>query len=117
MAIEKVNPIRLTDTDTNEEFVLEFNRDTVVWTNNHGFVPSKVDDNVEEMLPILWFGAFRMHHRNVSRAKTDELIQKIGGITPKLLERLVDLYTVPRSTLIVDEDEDSVKNAVVTVEF
>ena len=117
MAIEKVNPIRLTDTDTNEEFVLEFTRDTVVWTNDHGFVPSKLDDNIEAMLPILWFGAFRMHHKHVSRAKTDELIQKIGGITPKLLERLIDLYTVPRSTLIVDEDEESVKNAVVTVEF
>lgn len=118
-AEERVNPIILRDKDTGEEYTLEFSRDSVIFTNKQGFKPSEIDDNFEEMLPILWFGAFRMHHKNVSRARTDAILfNELHGVSDKMLERLVHLYRAPRRAMIrVEDDEDGAsKNANTTME-
>lgn len=114
---EVVNPIYITIVDTGEEFELEFNRESVVFTNRQGFKLSEFSDNMEEMLPILFYGAFRMHHKKVSRQKTDQILfDYLGGLTDEAAERLLQLYSAPRKAMMKDdEDEGDEKNAKATV--
>ena len=117
---EPIKPIILTDTDTGDRYELEFSLESVKFTNRQGFKASELQDNPEEMLPILFFGAFRMHHKNVSRAQTDDiLLNKLGGLTDTAAARLLELYAAPRNALVRadDADEDAEKNARMTVEL
>lgn len=106
---EQVAPIRLHD-ENGDEFTLEFNRESVIFTNRQGFKLSEFSDNMEEMLPVLWYGAFRMHHKNLSRQKTDRLLENIGGLTGEAAERLIMLYGAPRKSLFRDEEDEEAEN-------
>lgn len=114
--MEKVSPIVLEDKTTGEKYTLEFNRESVVFTNRLGFKPSEIEDNFEEMFPILWYGAFRMHHKSLSRTQTWDIFEKKmkGHISSAALSRLGELYSAPKNSMVVD-DEDELKNADVTV--
>lgn len=117
---ERVNPIRITMPDGKTVYELEFSRETAIWTNNHGFMRDQLTNNPEEMIPILFFGAFRMHHKNVARNKTDEILYEIlGGLSKKILNRLLELYNAPFNTLVKDDDEEEEyeKNCQATVEL
>ena len=105
-ANEVVKPIMLTVEESGDEYTLEFSKESVIFTNRQGFKISEFQDNMEEMLPILWYGAFRMHHKNVSRQKTDKLLEDIGGLTSEAAERLIMLYGQPRKSLFRDEEEE-----------
>ena len=115
-----IKPIVLTDTDTGEKYELEFNLDSVKFTNRQGFKVSELTDNPEEMLPILFYGAFRMHHKNVSRQQTDDmLINKLKGLSDAVAARLLELYAAPRNTLVRadDDGEGGAKNATMVAEI
>lgn len=110
-----VKPMILTDTSTNTQYTLEFNRDTVIQTNRAGFKASEAMDNIEEMLPILFYGSFLMHHPSISKRQTDKfLFEDLQGISGAVLERLIELYSVPKKTLI-HSDENTPKNARMTI--
>lgn len=112
----KVNPIRITDPDTSEVFVLEFSRESVRFAEQRGFKITELTDFPQTNIPAFFFYAFRMHHKNVARAKTDSMLEELGGLTTAMLERLVQLYNVPNESLIVTE-EGGAKNARLTVEL
>lgn len=114
--MEKVSPIILEDKVTGEKYTLEFSRETVIFTNRQGFKASEIEDNFEEMFPILWYGAFRMHHKGLSRTQTWDIFEKkLGGhVSAAVLTRLGELYSAPKASMVVD-DEEEVKNADMTV--
>ena len=115
----KIEPIIITDNETGATYTLEFDRDTVRKAEENGFslqeiakYPSKAYD--------LWYYAFQMHHareftmRKLTKKKTDELLDAIGGAlnAPEgLWERLGELYVNTYASL---GDE---KNGRVTVTF
>lgn len=117
--IQAVKPIVLTAKEGNEKYTLEFTRETVVYTNRLGFKISELTDNMEEMLPILFHGAFRFHHKNLTRRQTDDILYNgIGGLTDTAVERLLQLYSQPRKALYRDsDDEEQEKNARLTMEL
>lgn len=111
-----MKPIKITDSEKGIEYTLEFNRESVIFTNNQGFKASELTDNLEGMLPILFYGAFRMHHRDISRQKTDKMLwEDIGEVSQDFIVRLVELYTEPRNALIKDDAKP--KNSNLTVEL
>ena len=115
---ERIEPIILTDKETGEKFTLEFSRESVVFTNRQGFKLNEAGNNSMEMLPILFYGAFRMHHKNVSRQRTDKILfEDLGGLSSAVVERLMMLYNAPHAALIHEEDVDYSKNAKMTVEL
>jgi hypothetical protein len=66
-------------------------------------------------IPELFFYAFRMHHRNVSRAETDRILfDEMGGMPNDVAVRLGELYSVPFEALT---NEETGKNSKVTVEM
>ena len=97
-----VKPLILHDTETGMDYVLEFNRDTVRWMESRGFKFSDVGDfPMTYVYDFFWY-AFRMHHRNISREKTDRIIDDWGGINnipAGVLERLGQLYAETSSTM------------------
>lgn len=90
-----VKPIYVTDTETGMEYTLEFNRESVAFAERRGFEINDVARFPMTKAPELWFYAFRMHHKNVSRDRTDKLFDGIGGFNEDILTRLGELYTAP----------------------
>lgn len=118
---EKIKPIILRDTESGTEYTLEFNRESVRYAESRGFKVEDVADYPMSKIPELWFYAFRMHHRNVSREKTDKMIfdpdTGFGGINDLpdgLIERLFQLYAEPFEAT---KTEDERKNSKLTVEL
>lgn len=115
-----VKPIIIKNTEDGVEYTLEFNRESVKFAEMRGF---KIDDLGEypmTKIPELFFYAFRMHHKNVSREKTDKILfEELGGIPEGMLERLAELYAQPFEALtIVNEEEgEERKKSKFQVEF
>ena len=115
-AREKVKPIVLRNTETNDEYVLEFNKDSVRFAEDRGFRLVDLDNFPATKIPEFFFYAFRMHHKNVQRNKTDKMLEEdLGGMSPKFLQRLVELYNETLNELVVEEGE--VKNPKMEIEL
>ena len=117
--MERVNPITITDNETGAVYTLEFDRDAIRRAEESGFSLSDVGRYPLKAYD-LWHYSFYMHHqrdfatRKLTRAKTDEMLDSIGGAlgAPEgLWGRLGDLYAQAFDTL---GDE---KNARMTVTF
>lgn len=112
----KVSPMRITDPDTNETYVLEFHRESVKFAEQRGFKISELLDFPQTNIPAFFFYAFRKNHKGMSRSQTDAILDELGGLTPAAIERLVQLYNVPNDSLIITEDGGP-KNSRLTVEL
>ena len=113
--VKDVKPIIVKDDETGLEYTLEFNRESVRFAESRGFKVQEVGDYPMTRLYELWFYAFRMHHKNVARAKTDALLDALGGVTDApdgLFARLGELYSEGFNTLT-----DKSENPTVTVTF
>ena len=114
---EKVNPIILHDTEEQVDYTLEFNRESVKFAEMRGFDISDVGKFPMTKLPELFYYAFRMHHKSVSREKADRILfDYLGGMPEGMAERLGALYSAPFEALTADEDKKG-KNSRMTVEF
>ncbi|MBR1732120.1 MAG: DUF5055 domain-containing protein [Alloprevotella sp.] len=91
-----------------KEYVLEFTRKTVKEMEHEGFIARNVDDMPMTMLPALFAGAFKAHHRWVKQ----DVIDRIFAAMPNkdsLIEKLGEMYNDPIVSLM-DEPEDSEGN-------
>lgn len=115
---EVVKPIILTDTDTNEKYILEFNRESVKFAEARGFSIDDVSNfPMTKSIDLFWF-AFRMHHKSISKEKAERMLfDDLGGMPTGMLERLIQLYQAPFETLIDDKEDDEPKNSKMLVEF
>ena len=116
MEKERINPIRINDAENNVTYELDFSRDSVRFAENREFVTEDVLKYPSTKVPELFWYAFRMHHKSMSRAQTDALLDKIGGLKPAALERLIQLFQQAQfSNVLNADDEDLEKNGAVTV--
>ena len=113
---EEVKPIRLIDNETGETYVLEFNRETVKWAEDRGFDPDMVAKFPMTVGSDFFYYAFRMHHRNIAKDKTDKILFDvlggINGVTGKIFSRLLELYYKTYSTFSDEEAEANPRMAV-----
>jgi hypothetical protein len=115
---ERVNPIRVTDEDTKETYTLDFNRESVVFMAQRNFTMDDLSDTIAVKGEELWYYAFRANHKKLSRNQTDKLYEKMGGLAPKLIKRLIELYyQALNSNKIVQDDDELEANPHVTVEL
>ena len=116
--IEKVDPIRITDNETDKVYELDFSRESVRFVENQGFKIEETFDFPNVNVPKLFYYAFRKNHRNVSMEQADKLLDKMGGLTEKVAVRLVNLYRqATMANNIIQDEEDLAKNSRVTVEL
>jgi len=116
-ATERITPVKFTDNDTGNSYELDFCRESVKFAEARGFKRSDVFEYPVTKFPEFWFYAFRMHHKDLARNKTDALYEKMGGFTEKLMTRLLDLYDQASTSNNIQDEEDLAKNAKVTVEL
>ena len=114
---EHVKPIILHDAEEGVDYTLEFDRDSVRFAEARGFDIADVGKFPMTKVPELFFYAFRMHHKSVSREKTDRILfEYLGGLPDGMAERLGALYSAPFEALTADEGKPA-KNARITVEM
>lgn len=103
--IERVNPITITDPDSGKEYTLEFSRRTVVKTEQAGFDANSLESKSMTMIPLLFWGAFLMHHPHMTKDQADKILfDGLGGLSERELSHLGKLYAAPFQTLIASED-------------
>lgn len=113
----KIMPIRITDNDNGNVYELDFCRESVKFAEARGFKTEDVSDFPVTKIPEFWFYAFRMHHKSLAKNQTDALLEKMGGMTPNVAARLIELYNQAATSNNIQDDEDLAKNAKVTVEL
>jgi hypothetical protein len=115
---EKIKPLVLTDNDTGDKYTLEFSRESVKFAEARGFDVGDVSKYPMTKIPELFFYAFRMHHKNIARERTDRMLfEDLGGLPSAALERLVMLYTAPFEALTDASENGEEKNSRMTVEM
>ena len=108
---ENVKPIILTDTETNEKYTLEFNRESVYFAEARNFSLDDVERHPMTKLHELFYYAFRMHHKNISRQQTDKMLDEqiggIGALPEGFIERLYMLYSAPFDSMVENDGKNS----------
>lgn len=117
MANERVKPIIIHDEDN--DYTLEFNREAILFAEARKFDIDDVGKYPMTKIPELFWYAFRMHHKSMSKAQTDKIFfEKLGGfegVPDGFATRLGELYNAP---FVASFDGETVaKNPNVTVEL
>jgi len=91
-----------------KEYTLEYTRRTIKQMEDEGFVARNIDDRPMTLLPALFAGAFKAHHRFVKPEVIDEIYANMPN-KDKLIEKLAEMYNEPIISLM-QEPEDTAKN-------
>lgn len=100
--------ITITDSLGNK-YKLEYNRKSVEILEKQGFSIDKIADKPVTMLPILFHGAFLMHHKKVSTELVEQLLSNIKDKSD-LINTLAKMYNEPIEAMLDDPDEESEGN-------
>ena len=68
---ESLKPMVITDPENSKEYALEFNRKSVSKTEQAGFNINLIDTQSMTMIPLMFWGAFQMHHPYMTKDQTD----------------------------------------------
>ena len=90
------------------EYTLEFTRKSVEQMEREGFVADDIRTKPMTMLPTLFAGAFKAHHRFVKPEVINEIFSKMTN-KGDLIGRLAEMYNEPIMALI-DEPAESSEN-------
>ena len=115
---ERVKPMRVTDNETGREYILDFTRETVRFAEERGFVWDEIGSKPGTLIPLIWYTAFRRYEPRMAFNKAEKLLEDAGGVSPKMIARLKELYDQALSSLVAEDregDEEQGKNAKVTV--
>lgn len=104
--MEKVKPMVIFDPDESREYTLEYSRKTVVKAEQAGLDMNKLEALPMSMIPILFWGAFLMHHPHMTKEQTDKILfDGIGGLNEAEMEYLGKLYAAPFQSLVAGAEE------------
>lgn len=118
MDTEIINPIKITINKTGEVYELDFSRESIFYMESQGFKIDEVMDFPAVNLPKLFYYSFRKNHRKISKAQTDKILADVlHGLSPKMIERLLQLYNQALTANNFQDDEDLEKNSEVAVEM
>lgn len=117
MTDDIVKPLRITDHETETTYELDFDRESVKFAEERGFDVDNVAKYPQTNAPFFFFVAFRKNHGNrMPRNKTDELLERMGGLPVKAWTRLKELFLQAQMSNVVPLDDEA-ENPTVTVEI
>jgi len=103
---EKLNPMVITDPENGREYTLEFSRRSISKVEQAGFNINLIETQSMTMIPLMFWGAFLMHHPQMTKDQTDKILfDGLGGLNEEEMGYLGKLYAVPFESLIASEDE------------
>ena len=85
-------------------YVLEYNRKTVELMERQGFVLSDMTERPATMIPMLFSGAFFMHHRHLNPSVIDKIFEELENRSD-LISVLANMYSEPIMTLVDDTEK------------
>lgn len=102
---------QITVTYKNKDFLLEYTRATARAIENMGFVAEDLANKPVTMIPLLVYGAFMRHHRDLKQKEIDEIydniVDKIGKEGEEgFIQTLREMYAETASTLMDDKPVD-----------
>lgn len=89
-----------------KDYVLEYNRKAASQIEKAGFNVSEVETKIATNVPLLFQGAFIMHHRGVNPERIEEIFNSLGNrekLVPTLVEMVIETY----NTLLEDNENDN----------
>lgn len=87
-----------------KEYTLEFTRRTVKQMEDEGFIVRDIDARPMTLLPALFAGAFKAHHRFVRQEVIDQIYDAMPD-KEALIGKLADMYNEPLMSLMDEPDE------------
>ena len=103
--MSEVKPIKIIDTNTGEEYTLEFDKESVRFAESRGFdIEDVAKFPISKTEELFWY-AFRKHHKRVDLLKARKLLEGIGALPEGFLDRLLSLYAVPYEAFTESEEE------------
>lgn len=90
------------------EYTLEFSRNTVRQMERGGFRFDKISEEPATYIPMLFEGAFLLHHKRVKSEKISEIFKNIQA-KDELIPKLATMYQEALSTLMEDPEDDAKK--------
>lgn len=117
--MDKLKPMVITDPEAGKEYTLEFSRKSVAKAEQAGLDVNQLESKSMTMIPLLFWGAFLMHHPHMTREQTDKILfDGLGGMSADEMTYLGKLYAEPFNTLVAGNDEGIVTNPrKMTVQF
>jgi hypothetical protein len=88
------------------EYTLEYTRRTVEAMEREGFVAEDIKTKPMTMLPTLFAGAFKAHHKFVKPEVINDIFAKMTN-KGDLIGRLAEMYNEPILALVDEPDESS----------
>ena len=114
---KRLNPMVIVDPDEGREYALEYNRRTVAKAEQAGLDVGQLESKSMTMIPLLFWGAFLMHHPHMTKEQTDKILfDGLGGLSESEMAYLGKLYAAPFQTLLASE-EDSENPRKMAVKF
>ena len=111
---ESIKPMVITDPEEGREYTLEYCRRTVAKTEQAGLDINQLESKSMTMIPLLFWGAFIMHHPHMTREQTDKILfDGLGGLNENEMAYLGKLYAAPFQTLISSEDKENPRKMAV----
>lgn len=100
---------QITFTYEDKDYTLEFTRRTVKQMEDEGFVAQDIDSRPMTLLPALFAGAFKAHHRFVKQDVIDKIYEGLPN-KEDLIGKLAEMYNEPIMALMEEPDDKKVKN-------
>lgn len=111
---ERLKPMVITDPDEGREYTLEYSRKTVSRVEQAGLDVNQIDTKSMTMIPLIFWGAFLMHHPHMTREQTDKILfDGLGGLNPEEMAYLGKLYAEPFQTLVASEESGNPRKMAV----
>lgn len=87
-----------------KDYTLEYTRRTIQQMEAEGFVANDIEKRPMTLLPALFAGAFKAHHRFVKQEDIDKIF---AGMPDKesLIGKLAEMYNEPIMYLMDEPDE------------
>lgn len=102
---ERLKPMVISDPENGREYTLEFSRKSVVKAESAGLDVNALDSKSMTMIPLLFWGAFLMHHPHMTKDQTDKILfDGLNGLNEEEMSYLGKLYAAPFESLIASED-------------
>ena len=89
------------------DYCLEFTRKSIKQMEDSGFVAEDITKKPVTLLPALFSGAFKAHHKYVKQEVIDEIYANMPD-KDKLIEKLAEMYNEPLLAMM-DEPTDEAK--------
>lgn len=89
-------------------YTLEFSRRTQTSMERNGFRLDQIGDQPQTMIPMLFRGAFMMHHPRIKEEEVNTIYNRLGN-KDELITALVECYGDVTSTLFDEPEDDSKK--------